>query len=156
MVCYTNKHNIPFEIDDEDWEMVKQHKWCTDGLGYVITRIDGNLIRLHRFILNNPYGKTIDHIDGNGMNNKRSNLRVCTQGQNLMNQKPQPNKSSKYKGVRWHKASNAWSAQIKVNRKSTHLGTFDSESEAAIAYNMAATNLFGSYARLNNVEEITI
>lgn len=103
---------------------------------------------LHRVILCAPIGMSVDHINGNGLDCRRSNLRLVTKSQNLMNQKHIKSSTSSYKGVR--KTQNgSWTARIVVNRKEFHLGRFVSEQEAALAYNAAAIKHFGQYAALN-------
>jgi len=94
-----------------------------------------------------PPGR-VDHTDGNGLNNCRANLRSATQSQNGMNRRKQGNKSG-YKGVSRATNSNRWQARIRVNRKATHIGTFDTRIEAARAYDEAALVLHGEFARLN-------
>lgn len=104
---------------------------------------------MHRFILSAQPGTAVDHIDGNGLNNSRSNIRLATPSQNAANQRPTRQGSSSYKGVSWDKARNKWVAQIHVNKKHIQLGRFKSEVEAAQAYDAAALNYFGEYACFN-------
>jgi hypothetical protein len=152
-------------VDDKDFEWLNQWKWQANKQTYKnITnfyavrsgkRINGKRlgIKMHRFILNAPKGIEVDHRDTDGLNNQRYNLRLCTCQQNNMNINPYRGCSSKYKGVGWHKKNKKWQVQIALNRKSKHLGYFVSETEAALAYNFAATKLFGEFARLNIIEE---
>lgn len=93
----------------------------------------------------------IDHINGNPLDNRPANLRVCTQAENTFNRGKNKKGSSKYKGVGWHKKAGKWAAQIQANGIKHHLGVFETEAEAAIAYNQAATQLHGCFARLNEV-----
>jgi hypothetical protein len=90
-----------------------------------------------------------DHKDGNGLNNTRSNLRPCTQGQNNMNQRKRKNATSRFKGVTWSAADEKWKACITANHVQHHLGYFCDEEEAARAYDKAARSLHGEFARLN-------
>jgi len=98
--------------------------------------------------MNPPKGFVVDHIDRNGLNNKRSNLRICTPRQNSYNRigKETP---SKYKGVRWKKSRNRWVAQIKHYNKAMQVGSFDNQIDAAKAYDKKAKELFKEFAYLN-------
>ena len=146
-------------VDDEDFDMVSQHKWCVINdysTFYALTSIrkpSGKRINLkmHRLILNPSGSLQVDHRDGDGLNNQRGNMRVCTNQENQYNQRPQKGKSSQYKGVSWHKQSKKWQAYIKNNGKLKHLGHFVDEIDASKAYDAAAKKLFGEFARLNNL-----
>ena len=104
---------------------------------------------MHRAILNAPKGLLVDHIDGNGLNNRKSNLRLCTFAQNAHNSRPRRNSSSRYKGVCWHKLKKKWTVSIYKGGKRTYLGYYDDEIEAALAYDRKAEELFGEFAYLN-------
>lgn len=122
--------------------------------GYYQIGINNKRYFTHRIIYLYHYRylpKKIDHIDNNPSNNNIENLRKVTQSQNCMNRKPHKNRSSKYKGVCWHKASNKWIAQICINYKIIYLGLFINKIDAAIAYNKKAKELFGEFANLNEV-----
>ena len=109
-------------------------------------------IRMHRFILGmSDWNKKIgvDHINGNGLDNRRDNLRICTQSLNCANSRKSIIKSSRFKGTFWNKRMKKWCAQI-GNKKINHIiGYFDSEVKAAKAYNRKAKEFFGEFARLN-------
>ena len=112
---------------------------------------------LHRivaceFIENLENKPCVDHCDGNKTNNCVSNLRWATNSENAMNQKPQLNKSSKYKGVSFNKPANKWLAHIRIDKKLKHLGCFSNENEAAEIYNKEAIKLFGEFALINKIE----
>ena len=104
---------------------------------------------MHRQIINPSKRKIVDHINRNPLDNRRANLRIVTKSQNNMNRSGRRGTSSKYKGVSWSKTINCWRAMISVNKKGIFLGRFDSETEAAKAYDEAAKKYHGEYAYLN-------
>lgn len=145
-------------VDDEDFEYLNQWKWHAfkSGAGIFYARrydCTNNVrigIPMHRLILNLKKGDklVIDHKDGNGLNNQRSNVRVCTQQQNSINRKGHG--ASKYIGVscdkRWN---NKWRASIKIGGKQKSIGYYKTEENAAIAYNIFAEKHHGEFARYN-------
>lgn len=140
-------------IDPEDVEKCSKYGWVLDDSkpnNYVHTCVGKSrkTLKLHRFILNAKQGDIVDHIDGDGLNNTRKNLRLVTASQNGANRRKFKNKTSIYKGV--HKRENGkWRAAIRLRGKLTNLGTFNDEIDAAKAYNKAASALFGDFACLN-------
>lgn len=108
---------------------------------------------LHRIILNVPEGKCIDHINGNGLDNRKTNLRIVEQKHNCYHCKPKKNVNSKslYKGVYRRSDDKAWCAQIMINHKTISLGSYNNELDAARAYNKKAKELFGEYAWFNKI-----
>lgn len=140
-------------IDISDAVKVERYGWVLDGTKpnkYVHTCAGKSrkTLKLHRFILGAKIGDIVDHIDGNGLNNTRKNLRLVTASQNGANRRKIKIKTSKYKGV--HKRENGkWRAAIRVNKKLINLGTFEYEIDAARAYNKAAISIFGDFACLN-------
>ena len=145
-------------VDDKDFEYLNQWKWhvLKDYLTYYAARnirlANGKQtsIRMHRVILNVPKGMVTDHIDHNGLNNQKANLRICDASENNMNRKSQRNSSSKFKGVFWHKRNKKWSAQLTFKGETNYLGFFNSEKDASLAYDKKAIELFGEFANLNN------
>lgn len=141
-------------VDEADAEMVLQHRWYTNdrGLGYryAIRTAPSGSEYLHRLIAGAERGEVVDHINGNTLDNRRDNLRVCTHQQNIFNCKCRPSKSG-FKGVYLYHDKRRWAATITVGGKRTWLGLFDDPKEAARAYDAAAKERFGEYARLNNV-----
>ena len=144
-------------VDDEDFELISQYKWYPmdhHNNFYARANVYKNKkrtqIKMHRLIMNviNPKVQ-IDHIDRDGLNNQKSNLRICTNSQNHMNEKKRKNCSSRFKGVSWHKRCKKWMAKIKTEDKQKHLGYFNNEKDAAKAYDAAAKKYFGKFARLN-------
>jgi hypothetical protein len=99
-----------------------------------------------------PGAAQIDHRDGDGLNNRRENLRPATRTQNNANQRKYRG-TSRYKGVSWDVSSRRWRARIHCDHRETSLGQFTSEADAARAYNAAALEHFGEYARLNEIPE---
>lgn len=145
-------------IDEEDYMRISQYKWCalkrTENLFYAVrTDYSGGRkerIYMHRFILNPPQDFIGEHKNGNGLDNRRENLRIATQLQNRQNQRPRRNKkTSIYKGVYFRKKDRKWVAQIKCPDKAVYLGCFTSEIEAAKAYDRAAHDFFGEFALCN-------
>ena len=163
-------------VDDEDYDLVMQYRWHvheqrnTEGVTtsgpYAVTTIPippGDMqakrwpcgkvaqrrVLMHQLIAGY---KGPDHSNGNGLDNRRANLRPATVTQNSANQRPRRGTSSRYKGVRWCKKSRKWRAGIKVNGRERHLGLFTSEEDAARAYNEAALGAWGEYAYLNQTQ----
>jgi len=137
-------------VDDDDYEELSKHKWHYHE-GYACRNSDlingrRKTLRMHREIIHAPQGIGTDHIDGNKLNNQKSNLRTATQSQNNANTSAR-NNTSKYKGVSIR--NNHWRSQIRFNGKTKSLGTYRTEEEAAKAYDVKAKELFGEYARLN-------
>lgn len=143
-------------VSDEDYETLSQFNWYAykDLRTYYAQRQvsapDGQrtVIRMHHAIC----GKGADHINGDGLDNRRENLRRCTHQQNTFNTRSRNDSTSHYKGVSWKMEASKWVAQIQVNGKKKHLGYFVNEDDAARAYDDAALRYFGEFAHLNNVD----
>ena len=140
-------------VDDEDYEALMQHSWCVlrhKRAWYAKrgSRSNGKqrTIYMHQDILG-VFDQEIDHKDNNGLNNCRSNIRVCTSSQNKQNRRRQLITSSRFKGVYWAKRNCKWVARIRTDGVQRHLGTFSNEVEAAQAYAKAAKFYFGEYAK---------
>lgn len=140
-------------IDLADWERVKKHRWCaqrTDRGFRAVTEVDGDTVLLHRFIA--AIGDNqVDHWDNFELNNRRYNLRVCTPSQNCANTRKKSTNTSGFKGVSFSKQARRWKGTIMRHGKNKHLGYFDSAEEAAAAYNRAAEDFFGWFARGNEL-----
>jgi hypothetical protein len=142
-------------VDDEDYDKLNQWDWyaLVKNTSYAVavrntwskTEKKGILFTMHRVIMNCPKDKMIDHKDGNGLNNQKSNLRICTNGQNQGNRKLNSNNKSGIKGVSWHKRDRKWQASIRVGKKRKHLGVFLDKLEAKRIYEKAAKQHFGEF-----------
>lgn len=149
-------------VDDDDYERIVRHKWqfYPYNAGYAVRKGskrngEPRTVRMHREIMNAPKGVQIDHINGNGLDNRKSNLRFANTQQNAFNrEKPSVNCSSKYKGVLKRRDDSNWVVRIKYNNRQFHLGTYQSETYAAAVYNVAAHIMFGSYCRINKGSDI--
>jgi hypothetical protein len=139
-------------IDVEDDNLVSDYVWWSQGgyiHGYLAPNWNGPRMLLHRLVMNAPAGVGVDHINGNPLDNRKCNLRLANQQQNMRNAKKFTRKcSSRYKGVCF-KQGKYWQAYIGVDRKQIHIGYFGAEEEAAKAYDRRALELFGEFARLN-------
>lgn len=147
------KNGMVALVDDEDYEYLNQFKWHVLKVGFTFyacrstKSVNGghHTILMHWDVMG---GKWIDHRDHNGLNNQRSNLRFCTQAENLMNRKPCFNSKIKYKGV-FPQTGKGFRSIIQVNKKQIYIGTFETPEEAAIAYDKKAYELNGDFAYLN-------
>jgi hypothetical protein len=146
------------KVDDDMFEYLNQWKWCAlkGGNTYYAVRTlnikkDGKWscksIRMHREIMNAKKGEMVDHKYHDGLDNQKSNLRLCTQSENLKNKKSSG--TSKYLGVCWINRDKKWQATINLNGKNKNLGLFTNEENAAISYDKAAKIHHGEFANLN-------
>ena len=148
-------------LDEVDYYRFGNLKWSLGGYKknlYAVSGIknkDGNfeLVRLHRLIMNPPENLVVDHRNGDGLDNRRENLRLATKSQNLFNSRKRKNTSSQFIGVSFDKRSGLWVAYIGLCRKKIFLGYFKNEIDAAKAYDAAAKIYHGEFARLNFPEE---
>lgn len=137
-------------VDAQDLPIVADVAWTIDPRGYVAGRPSRNATTtMHAWIMRDrDSGVSIDHIDGDRLNNRRSNLRVCSQAENSRNRGRGTNNTSGFKGVS-RTESGRWRARIVIDRKEFSLGRFDTKEAAAKAYDLAASRLHGKFARLN-------
>ncbi|MGD2095085.1 MAG: HNH endonuclease [Phycisphaerales bacterium] len=146
-------------VDPDDYERIAKYKWYAGRHNSTFYAIRGKWYKkrkkqmttmMHRVIMNTPEGMFVDHINHNGLDNRKANLRLATRAENNRNVRClKKNNSSKYRGV-WHdKRYNKWRAQISINRKKKHLGYFKDEKEAGMAYDKAAKKYYGEFAILN-------
>jgi hypothetical protein len=149
-------------VDAADAERVQQFKWSalkaskTKPLfyGFRHPKLAGTHALMHRFIMNAECGELVDHRDGNTLDNRRDNLRIATKAQNCQNSRSYRG-SSRFKGVSWNTQSGKWKAGITANGNVINLGFFKDEETAACAYDTAARELHGEFARLNFPDEVT-
>tara|TARA_R100001530_G_scaffold13251_1_gene12253 strand:+ start:6896 stop:7372 length:477 start_codon:yes stop_codon:yes gene_type:complete len=156
---YKVRASVPMYVDDEDFELLnyrtkhrrlkyrKKRRWHLYHDNYPRATISKKQVIAHSLLINCPKGKVIDHIDGNPLNNQKSNLRVCTYSQNAMNRIRSKDNTSGYKGVYLDKAKNKWRARIMKEGKRISLGSFDSSKDAYRVYKNAAKELHGEFAR---------
>ena len=161
MKCVDLTNGYSAIVDDADYEHVSKHKWFAT----VRRRADGTLRvyakrnakrdgggwtvqYMHNMIAGTPPGMCTDHVDGNGLNNTRENLRICTHAENQRNQRKRGGASA-WKGVYWNKSNSRWQSLIRISGKRIYLGCFTDEIAAARAYDEAAMKLHGEFARLN-------
>jgi len=148
-------------VDDEDYQELSRHRWCSQvgqSTFYAVRRFwlkyekkyEGELMHRRILGLKHADGKKVDHINGNGLDNRKQNLRICSQAENLCNSKVRRDNTSGYKGVSWHRNRRKWQAHIGVDGKLVYLGIFPDSRQAAAAYNRAALAYHGQFARLNS------
>lgn len=147
-------------VDDDDYERISKYKW---SLSIRKTRMyamrsegprgNNKKYYMHREIINIEEGMDVDHINGNGLDNRKENLRVVSRQDNLRNMRNIRGGSSKYKGVYLYseRLRKPWMAMIRINKRGKYLGYYKTEEEAALAYNKAAIEHFGEMAKLNDV-----
>lgn len=146
-------------VDDADYEFLNQWKWYAFRAGnkWYAARTSKRdsitkkqtTIWIHRVINNTPAGLDTDHVDGNGLNNQKSNLRSVTGSQNQGNTGKRRDNTSGFKGVTWDKHANKYTAQIRFNKEHIYLGLFTDPVDAARAYDSKALEIFGDFAQTN-------
>ena len=142
-------------VDDSDFDWLNRHKWTYHSNGYAMRSCGSSgpkkrkYIFMHRDIINPAAGISVDHRNGNRIDNRRENLRVATQSQNNANQKISARNTSGFKGVSFQKQHQKYRAQIVLNQKQKHLGYFQTAAQAASAYDTAALHYFGEFAKTN-------
>jgi hypothetical protein len=141
-------------IDAADVPLVEGFNWCSHvkprAVYAVRTDFSGpaqRTVRLHRTIMGEPDGFEVDHRDGDGLNNRRTNLRIATSSQNKHNQRLNTRNSSGFKGVSWFTRLRKWQARIAVNGKAVYLGSYRCSTAAHFAYAKASRELHGEYGR---------
>lgn len=139
-------------VDNGDYDYLNRYRWYTAkdcNTFYARKNIIGTTIPMHRVIVGAIEGQIVDHINGNGLDNRKCNLRIVTNSQNAMNQGISKNNTTGYKGVDYRKKENKFRARIKNNGTEYSLGYFNTAQEAADAYDIKAKELFGEFAKTN-------
>ena len=140
-------------VDDEDFSILNKHKWTVNNTGHVwrngVKDRKNHGISISRFIMGFPKD-CVDHINGNLLDNRKSNLRICKLEDNAKNKTIYKNNKSGFKGVVRHKGR--WQASIAVDKKDIYLGMFQDKDKAALAYNEAAKKYHGEFAKLNIID----
>jgi hypothetical protein len=144
------------KVDPGDYIWLAQFKWYCHKREYGCYAMrnggggtSGKKVLMHRQIMDTPAGLVCDHINRNGLDNRKANLRNCTKQENNLNQRSHRGSVSKYKGVYWKKDMRRWAASVQIDGRREHLGYFASEAEAAKAYDAAARKYHGEFAALN-------
>lgn len=139
-------------VDDDDFKLVSGRKWYITKFGYLLSYVNKNgkytHEYMHRVIANPVNSMVVDHINRNRLDNRRSNLRICTRAENTYNSGIGKNNTTGFKGLVRTK-SKKWEARIIVKRKCISLGRYTTKEDAALAYNEAAIKYFGKFAGLN-------
>jgi hypothetical protein len=142
-------------VDDEDYPKVSKHKWFVIQRGKsehacrtVIENGNKRTEYLHRALLNPNSNEVVDHINGNGLDNQKANLRLCTKQQNSWNSDKNTKNVSGYKGVSFEKTTGKWRVRIRKDGKSYSYGLYEQAEEASKVYLEKAQELFGQYARI--------
>lgn len=138
-------------VDLGDLYSISQYKWYK-WRDYAVTHNKGNPIYMHRLIMECSKGDEVDHINGNGLDNRKENLRLCSHKENMYNMKTRKDNKSGYRGVSWEKKRQCWVAMIWWDKKQHFLGYFDTPEEAAHVYNRFSVEKHGEFGRLNMVK----
>lgn len=139
-------------VSDEDFEELSKYKWHLHTTRFGdYARTSSPKRYMHTFLMNPEHGYEIDHQDGDGLNNQRSNMRICTSSQNKANQNVRSDNVSGFKGVSWDKSRGKWLVQTHYRGKSKYIGRFTDKLEAARVYNETVIDLFGEFAKVNRV-----
>ena len=135
-------------IDNEDFALVNQFSWYITNKGYAATKTRKYSFLMHRLVMNISKGEVIDHINFNPLDNRKRNLRICSQQQNSFHSRLSKNNTSGYKGVYLNKRLNKWVVQIMVSRKCIPLGLFEDIEKAVFTRKEAEKTYFGQFANI--------
>lgn len=148
------------KVDDDDFKKLAILRWYAN----VNSRKDcvraarfhnRKTIYLARVVMNAPDGKNVDHINGDTLDNRKSNLRLCSRHENSFNRKMNKNNKAGYKGAYWDKRKNKWKCCVRFEGKAINVGYFDNKKDAAIAYDKKAKELFGEFANINFPQKLS-
>jgi len=143
-----NKYSL---VDDSDYEELNKFKWYAKKVGFIFYAYRSykkKTISMHSYIVGTTKGMVTDHIDGNGLNNQRKNLRMCSFSQNRMNVSKTKSNRSGFKGVSWWAARKVWRAFIYHNKEQVYLGTFKTKLGAYKAYCEACPKYHGKFSNI--------
>ena len=148
--------NLKALIDEEDYPLVSKYIWhaykSKNTWGAATHPSRNKSISLHRLIMSCPKGMCVDHINGNGLDNRRENLRICTIAENNRNRvRMQKNNISGFRGVFWEKSCKKWRSQISINNKNVHLGIFKNIEDAYNKYCEASKRYYGEFSPIGGV-----
>ena len=139
--------------DDDDYEWLSHWKWFCSAKGYAVRnegkRPNRKTIYMHCEIMKPPAGMDVDHIHGMTLDNRKSEMRICNRSGNKSNSKIRSDNTCGFKGVNWSKFHGKWVARVGINGRRKHIGYFDDPIQAAVAYDKAAAEIQGEFARMN-------
>lgn len=150
---FQSNDGIHFLVSIQNAALISRYTWCLAKDGYLVTRINKVLYKLHHMIMGKKLDVVVDHINGNKLDNRRCNLRIADYSQNACNSNIRKHNTSGFKGVCWNKAIGKWQGNIQFRGKSHHLGVYGTKDAAALAYNVAAKKNHGRYACINPIGE---
>ena len=150
MALIQTKRGELIVVDNALLNQMKSFSWYVNNVGYAVNDSKPRK-SMHRLIMGFPKGG-VDHINGDKLDNRRKNLRLCNQSQNTANSPKRSTNKSGYKGVSWNKRYSKWEAYLTKDYKHVFLGYFDDKDKAALAYNRKAKELFGDFCKLNIVQ----
>jgi len=149
IVLTQNKFTI---VNNKDFKYLNQFTWFTmkkRNKFYVCGSVNGKKVYMHRLLLNAKKNQYVDHINGNPLDNRKQNLRLCSNSENLRNRTKNSNNTSGFKGVWRNKISKCWIVTLTIKGKSKYFGAFKNKKDAAKAYDKAALKYYKEFAKLN-------
>ena len=144
-ICYMGNRRAFFLFDIEDYEKIKDYHWFVSHYGYAYCSKNNKSYKAHRIIMDCPDGLEVDHINHDTLDNRKSNLRICSHGNNMKNM-PKRNSQSGITGVTHNKKYGYWIARIGLNKTTKHLGCFKNKEDAISARKQAEIEYFGEFA----------